>query len=162
MALNHRVLVVVFLRGAADGLNLVPPHADKEYYALRPALAIPRPDDARFPSTERARDLDAHFGLHPKLAPLAPAFVAKELAIVHPVGSDDATRSHFEASDRMEHAGATERDEGSGWLARHLRTRSGPAPRALSAVAIGPSIPESLRGAPSASAVESIERFRLG
>src|SRR6185369_17158823 len=76
------VLLCVFLRGAADGLNVVVPHGDHEYYRLRPSIAVPRPGEKK-----GAIDLDGHFGLHPRLAPLKAAFDAKELALVHAVGS---------------------------------------------------------------------------
>jgi uncharacterized protein (DUF1501 family) len=158
-----RILVTIFLRGAADGLNLIVPCFEDRYYALRPTLAVPRPDDSRAPEGNRAIDLDGRFGLNPRLSALLPAYREGSLAVVHAVGSDDETRSHFEAQDRMEHAGAAGQSIGSGWLARHLSTRPRSAKTgALSAVAIGTTIPEALRGAPSASAVESIASYRLG
>lgn len=154
-------IVCVFLRGAADGLSLVVPHTDDRYYELRPTLAIPRPDDRRAEAAARALDLDGHFGLHPALSGLLPLYRAGELAIVHAVGSDDQTRSHFEAQDRMEHANAPQRDSGGGWLARHLATRPGGRPSSLSAVALGATVPESLRGA-AVSVLESASDYRLG
>ena len=91
---DRRTLVVVFLRGGADGLALVPPIGDDAYHLARPTLGV------------RARDairLDDRFSLHPRLAPLAPLFHDGTLGVVHAVGSDDTTRSHFEAQDLMEH-----------------------------------------------------------
>ncbi len=85
---HRRCLVVVFLRGAADGLELVPPIGDDAYYRARPLLGR-RPADALA--------LDGLFGLHPRLAPLRSAWDEGELAIVHAAGSEDASRSHFEA-----------------------------------------------------------------
>ena len=151
------VLVQVFLRGGADGLNLVPPHGEAAYHSARPSLALPRPDDSK---GERALDLDGFFGLHPALAPLLPAWKEKELAIVHAVGSEDETRSHFEAQDLMERGCPVNREMGSGWIARHLRSLPGSRP-ALSAVAISDVLPESLRGSPGASAVSSVDEFTL-
>jgi uncharacterized protein (DUF1501 family) len=156
---DDRVLVCVFLRGGADGLSLVVPHGEDRYHALRPTLAIARPGGS---GSDRAVDLDGFFGLHPRLAPLLPIWKDGALGIVHAVGSDDETRSHFEAQDRMEHAGASAGSAAGGWIARHLATRAGPMPSALTAVAMGPRLPESLRGAPAASAVGSIDAFRLG
>ncbi len=155
------MLVCVYLRGAADGLSLVIPHADDRYHALRPTLGLARPDDARASTTARALDLDGHFGLHPALGGLLPLYRAKELAIVHAVGSDDQTRSHFEAQDRMEHAGPKDAPIGSGWIARHLRTRPGGRAGGLAAVALGTAVPESLRGVPAA-ALQSASEYRLG
>ena len=134
-------LVVVFLRGGADGLNMVVPHGEAAYLEHRPTIGIAEP-----------LDLDGFFGLHPALAPLLPLWEAEDLAVVHAVGSDDTTRSHFDAQDRMEHAGGND-----GWLARWLRRRpEGP----LAAVAIGPTTPESLRGAPAA-AIASLDDYRI-
>ena len=142
-------LVVVYLRGGADGLTLVPPYADPRYRELRPALAV-----------NDSWDLDGYFGLHPQLIALKPAWEAGELAVVHGVGSDDRTRSHFDAQDRMEHAGAAAGTVGSGWLARHLATRPGPPAGSLAAVAWGPKVPESLRGT-AAAAITSLDAYRL-
>src|SRR6266513_590223 len=65
-AVRKKILVAIFQRGAADGLNVVVPHGERAYYNLRPTIAIPRPaaDNA-----EAALDLDGFFGLHPSLAP---------------------------------------------------------------------------------------------
>ncbi len=147
-------LVCLFLRGGADGLALVPPHADPHLRELRPTLASPPPgkgDDAVI-------DIDGRFGLHPALQALVPAFDARELAIVHAVGSDDDTRSHFEAQDRMELAGETASSASGGWLARHLSTRPGPRAGPLAAVAFGARPPEALRGT-AATALERVADF---
>ncbi len=145
---DRRTLVVVFLRGGADGLALVPPIGDDAYHLARPTLGV------------RARDairLDDRFSLHPRLAPLAPLFHDGTLGVVHAVGSDDTTRSHFEAQDLMEHGG----DGGGGWLGRFLRERNGAQPGALSAVALGEEFPESLRGAPSVTVMRSLDDFAV-
>lgn len=137
-------LVVVFLRGGVDGLNLVIPHFESEYYAIRPTLAL-----------KDTIKLDDRFGFNVNLRPLDPLYREGRLAVVHAVGSDDTTRSHFEAQDLMERAGAS-----GGWVGRYLRARKGEV-GALSAVSITPTLPESLRGAPSAAAMESIEEAAL-
>jgi len=139
-------LVVIFLRGGADGLALIPPYADPALLELRPTLASPLPDDTRVPKARRVVDIDGRFGLHPALAPLSPMLAAGELAVVHAVGSDDDTRSHFEAQDRMERAGLTATSSASGWLARHLSTRPGAPVGPLGAIAFGSILPESIRG----------------
>jgi uncharacterized protein (DUF1501 family) len=95
-------LLVVFLRGAADSLNMVVPHGEDAYYRMRPSLAIPRPGDRRAAVASRAIDLDGFFGLHPALAPLRPAWEARHLAIVHACGAPDESRSHFQAMELME------------------------------------------------------------
>jgi uncharacterized protein (DUF1501 family) len=145
----QRTLIVVFLRGGADGLSLVPPLGDDNYFKARPRLGIAR---------KEAVGLDGFFGLHPKLADLAPAFADGDLAIVHGAGSEDDTRSHFEAQDFMEHGGVT----AGGWLGRHLRSRPPPASGALACVAVGKALPECLLGAPSATVMQSLDDFALG
>jgi len=154
------VLVTLFLRGGADGLNLVAPVAEKAYYRARPSLAIAAPDDLLANEAERAIELDSRFGLHPGLRPLYALYEQKELAIVHAVGSEDQTRSHFEAQDLMEHGSPVDQNLGSGWLGRHLRTRPGKR-SPLSAVAISDTLPESLRGSPGASAVRNVDEFAI-
>src|SRR5215467_12899129 len=92
-------LVVLFQRGAADGLNIVVPYGEPNYYRMRPSIAIPAPTSG---GAQAAVDLDGFFGLHPSMAPLAPLFLNGQLAIVHAAGSPDTTRSHFDAQDFME------------------------------------------------------------
>ena len=148
---GERTLVCIFLRGAADTLNMVVPFGDDEYYRLRPTIAIPAPTSSL--------KLDNFYCFHPSLAPLLPAFNEGRLGIVQAVGTDNPTGSHFEAQDQMEHGESYGRVIGGGWLGRYLRTRAELTP--LSAVTIGSTIPESLRGAPTASAIESIEEVRI-
>lgn len=142
------VLVVIFLRGGADGLTLVPPTGDDAYYKARPTLSV-NPKDAI--------DFDGYFSLNANLRPLMSYLQAGELAIIHGAGTEDTTRSHFEAQDTMEHGG----NSGSGWLGRFLRARPGPA-TALSAVAIGTTRPESLRGAPGGAVMQTLRDFSFG
>lgn len=145
---ERRTLVVVFLRGGADALTLVPPVEDDHYYRARPRLGIKKTDAVR---------LDDRFGLHPNLRPLEAAWKDGDLAIVHACGSEDGTRSHFEAQDLMEHGGLA----AGGWLGRFLRTRP-PLSGALACVAVGKSLPECLLGAPSVTVVQSLNEFSLG
>src|SRR5262245_35217702 len=90
-------LVVVFLRGAADVLNMVVPHGEEAYYVLRPTLGIPRPDDASQKKEERVLDLDGFFGIHPAMYALTDAWQSEQLAIIHACGAPDESRSHFKA-----------------------------------------------------------------
>ena len=144
---DPRTLVVVFLRGAADGLTLVAPLADDNYHNFRPRLAVKK---------NEAIALDGFFGLHANLAALEPAWKDGDLCIVHGAGGESDTRSHFEAQELMEHGGPT----AGGWLGRFLRAR-GPASGPLSAVALAPTLPELLSGAPAASAFESLAEFAI-
>ena len=146
---NLKTLVVVFLRGGADGLNMVAPTHDDGYYRARPRIAIKATD---------ATKLDGSFGLNPLLKDLAAPYHEGALAVVHAAGSEDATRSHFEAQDLMERAG----DVAGGWLGRYLRFRGATTTGALSAIAVSRALPESLRGAPAATVMRSLEDFSLG
>lgn len=159
--MKPKTLVHVFLRGGADGLNLVVPHGDPDYAALRPTLAIfpPVSGDPEDGSAGRALDLDGFFGLHPSLAPLLPLYRGGRLSVVHAVGSDDASRSHFEAQDQMEHGESYGRSLGSGWIGRWLRSRGSRGN--LTAVALGRFVPESLRGAPNVAAMTRLEELTL-
>jgi uncharacterized protein (DUF1501 family) len=145
----RRTLVVVFLRGAADGLALVAPFEDEHYYKARPRLGLAKKDAVK---------LDGAFGFHPKFADLAPAFAEGDLAVVHAAGSEDRTRSHFEAQDLMEHGGIV----AGGWLGRFLRARPAEASGALACVAVGRALPECLLGAPTVTVMQSLDDFTLG
>jgi uncharacterized protein (DUF1501 family) len=93
---RQKLLVAIFQRGAVDGLNMIVPFGEQAYYASRPSIAIPRPNEK-----DGALDLDGFFGAHPRMAPLVPLFTRGELAVVHACGSPDDTRSHFDAQDRF-------------------------------------------------------------
>ncbi|WP_426103405.1 DUF1501 domain-containing protein [Massilia sp. TSP1-1-2] len=140
---TRRKLIVVMLRGAVDGLNVVAPVADPNYARLRPTIALGAPGQ-----DGGALRLDNYFGLHPALAPLLPLWEQKRLAFVHASGSPDATRSHFDAQDYMESATPGRKSTQDGWmnrLATLLPLLPGPAnpSRALS---IGPLMPRILSG----------------
>lgn len=155
-------LIVVFLRGAADVLNMVVPHGEDAYYALRPTLHIARPDDSRAKASLRAIDLDGFFGLHPGLGPLLPAWQANQLAIVHACGAPDESRSHFKAMALMERGVEDERGPASGWIGRHLATLNTGNPSPLRAVGLGALPQRSLSGPVPVSALRSIADFHLG
>ncbi len=95
---NKKKMVVLFQRGAMDGLNVVVPFGEPNYYRMRPSIAIPQPLRTASAGTS-AIDLDGFFGLHPSLEPMLPLFRNGQLAIVQAVGSPDPTRSHFDAQD---------------------------------------------------------------
>ncbi len=146
-------LVVVFLRGGMDGLNVVVPHADPDYYRLRPRIAIPRPGTG----SGAAIDLDGRFGLHPALSPLQPLFASGKLALVHAVGLDQASRSHFECQDRVERASLETPSLTDGWVNRHLDVVSNGNP--FQGMAVGKSVPSSFRGLQPVIGIQSIESF---
>lgn len=154
---NH--LVVIFLRGGADGLNLVAPYAEDDYYQARPSVAVPNPKST---VQDKLLDLDGFFGLHPRLANLYPLYREGQLGIVHAVGSGDQTRSHFEAMASMERGLFNANDYGaSGWLGRFLNENPRGSGSPLRAVAMNSVMPDALRGATEAIAIPSLDDFKL-
>lgn len=157
---GRHTLVVVFLRGGADTMNLVVPYADDGYYKARPTVAIKPPGS----DGDKARSLrlDDHYAFHPALQPLHEKFSEGRLSIVQAVGTDNSTGSHFECQDQMEHGDSmTGQPAGGGWLGRFLRARANAKLGPLSAVAIGTALPESLRGAPVASVLQSLDEIAM-
>ncbi len=148
---RKKVLVAIFQRGAADGLNIVVPHGEQRYYDLRPTIAVPRTG---------VIDLDGMFGLHPSLAPLKPLWDKQQLAIVHAAGSPDPTRSHFDAQDYMESGTPGLKATNDGWLNRALLPATG-KPSPVRAVSLGPTLPRAMRGNNDAVAVESLGAFTV-
>ena len=137
---TSRKLIVVMLRGAVDGLNVVAPLGDANYARLRPTIALAAPD-----KDNGALDLDGYFGLHPALAPLMPLWREQKLAFVHASGSPDATRSHFDAQDYMESATPGVKSTPDGWMNRLLAALPG-ASTPTRAVSVGPVMPRILGG----------------
>lgn len=133
-------LVVVFLRGAVDGLSVIVPYAEAAYYANRPGIAIARPGEAG-----GAIALTDGFGLHPALSALMPYWRAGDLAFVHACGLPEANRSHFEAQDLLELGAGDGVRPSDGWLNRLLGAL-GPV-RPNQAVALGPVTPRIVSGA---------------
>ena len=154
---RKKILVAIFQRGAADGLNVVVPHGEPAYYSMRPTIAVPRPSAG---SPDAALDLDGFFGLHPSLSPLKPLFDQKHLAIIDAVGSPDPTRSHFDAQDYMESGTPGLKATDSGWMNRALPKAAGKV-SPVRAVALGAVLPRSMRGEEPAVALASIGGFRV-
>jgi len=151
---KRKILVAIFQRGAADGLNIVVPYFEQEYYDLRPTLAVPRPG-----KPNGAIDLDGRFGLHPSLQQLKPFWDSGQVAVIHAAGSPHPTRSHFDAQDYME-SGSPGRTIGDGWLNRALApVASGASP--VRAIAMGAQLPRTLRGKQAAVAVNNLEQFQV-
>lgn len=157
-AKDRDVLVVIFLRGGADGLNVVVPYADDNYHRLRPTLGLKAPNQGN--AGDRVIDLDGYFGFHPAMRPLMPLYENHKLAIAHAVGSQDGTRSHFEAMLAMER-GLARMGPGAqnGWLARYLQATEGDAP--MRAVSFADVLPDSLRGATNTMNLRDLSEFRL-
>jgi uncharacterized protein (DUF1501 family) len=155
---GKKQLVVLFQRGAADGLNIVVPFGEPNYYRLRPTIAIPQP---RRGGGDAAIDLDGFFGLHPALASFVPLFQKNELAIVHAAGSPDPTRSHFDAQDFMESGTPGVKATQDGWLDRALGTMAEENASPFRAVAMGPNLPRMLQGSTGAIAIPDLRQFKV-
>jgi len=159
---RKKILVAIFQRGAADGLNIVAPHAEPRYYEMRPTIAVPRPTRAADRREDAAIDLDGFFGLHPALAPLKPIWDDGHLAIVHAAGSPDPTRSHFDAQDFMEAGTPGVKSTADGWMNRALPcVDSAARVSPVRAVAMGAVLPRSMRGPNPAVAVQNLSDFRV-
>ncbi len=153
-AANKKKLVVLFQRGAADGLNIVVPYQEKNYYAMRPSIAIQK---------NQVLDLDGFFGLHPSMAAFKPLYDQGHLAIIHAAGSPDTTRSHFDAQDYMESGTPGVKVTEDGWLNRALQAEALTAkPSAFRAVALGTQVPRTLQGKLPAIAVNNLADFSVG
>ena len=152
----NRRLVVIFQRGAADGLNIVVPYQEKNYYAMRPSIAIPQ---------KQVIDLDGFFGLHPSLAAFKLLYDQGHLAIVHAAGSPDMTRSHFDAQDFMESGTPGVKSTDDGWLNRALEVedlRHRQDHTAFRALALGADVPRTLAGKIPAIAISNVSNFTVG
>jgi uncharacterized protein (DUF1501 family) len=155
---GKKQLIVLFQRGAADGLNIVVPFAEPNYYRMRPTIAIPQPKRG---GGDAAIDLDGFFGLHPSLAPLEPLFHKSQLAIVHAAGSPDPTRSHFDAQDYMESGTPGVKSTEDGWLDRAVSSVPEENASPFRAVAMGPNLPRMLQGRTGAIAVPDLRQFKV-
>jgi len=153
-----RKLVVIFQRGAADGLNMVVPHAEKNYYSLRPSIAIPRP---RKGDESTAIDLDGKFGLHPSLAPFRELYKQGLLGVIHAAGSPDSTRSHFDAQDFMESGTPGRKSTPDGWLNRYLQAREDERATSFRGVSMTSQLPRILQGTAPALAIPNLSRFGI-
>ena len=159
---KRKILIAIFQRGAADGLNVVVPFSEKRYYQLRPAIGVAAPSGPA-PTNQNgnsAIDLDGKFALHPQMQPLKALWDKQQLAIVEATGSPDPTRSHFDAQDYME-TGSPGKVISNGWLNRAL-SPVGPQTSPVRAIAMGAQLPRTLRGERAAVAVADMQTFQFG
>jgi uncharacterized protein (DUF1501 family) len=165
---KKKILVAIFQRGAADGLNIVVPFSEKRYRDLRPTLAIAPPVSGQAnangtinngPINGNAIDLDGRFALNGAMQPLKALWDRQQLAIVEATGSPDPSRSHFDAQDSME-SGTPGKPSAGGWLNRALPP-AGPETSPLQAVALGNQVARTLRGEREAIAVGDPQQFNM-
>src|SRR5882757_10246692 len=154
---KRKTLIAIFQRGAVDGLNVVVPFGEHNYYDLRPNIAVAKPDGG----AESAISLDGFFGLHPSLASFKPLWDSKRLAIVHASGSPDNTRSHFDAQDYMESATPGVKSTADGWLNRYLQSQHAEHATPFRAVALTSQLPRMLQGTAPALAVSQLAQFGI-
>ncbi len=153
---KKKVLVTIFQRGAVDGLNVLVPHGDSEYYNLRPTIAVAKPGQA-----DGAIDLDGHFGVNPSLAPLVPFFKSGQLAALTAAGSPDNTRSHFDAQDYMESGTPGNKGTRDGWLNRVLQANAEKDASPFRAVSLTQQTPRSLYGRAPSVAMTNLADFSV-
>jgi uncharacterized protein (DUF1501 family) len=153
---SPKILIVLFQRGAADGLNMVAPYNDSFYHKFRPTIALNPPGQDK-----SALDLDGTFGLHPALSSLMPMWKNGSFGIVHAVGSPDGSRSHFEAQDNMETGTPGVKITPDGWLNRTLANAYGKSKSPLTAVAISPRLPRILRGDYPVTSFPNLNAYRF-
>jgi uncharacterized protein (DUF1501 family) len=156
-AARQKVLIAIFQRGAVDGLNMIVPFGEPDYYSARPTLAIAKPGS----SSDAAIDLDGFFGLHPRMKALKPLWDSGSLAIVHASGSPDDTRSHFDAQDYMESATPGVKSTPDGWMNRYLHAKEHQKATPFRAVALAQQLPRALQGSAPALAIGQIAQFGI-
>src|SRR6187397_212795 len=152
---GRKILVAIFQRGAADGLNVVVPFFEPRYYQLRPSIAIPQPG-----KPNGGLDLDGRFALHPALQPLKAMWDSRQLAIIHSAGSHDPSRSHFDAQEFME-CGTPGVKREDGWLNRALTPVAPDSSPVRAIAASGAQLPKTLQGSRGAIAVDNLQRFQV-
>ncbi|MCU0627076.1 MAG: DUF1501 domain-containing protein [Gemmatimonadaceae bacterium] len=159
-ASQRDVILSIFLRGGSDGLGMVYPFLDNNYYTSRPTINNPRPDSSL---PNRGTALDGQFAISAPMASLVPAFRAGDLLIVHGCGLQDNTRSHFDAQRFLEVGRARDASLMTGWLGRHLATSTpmrSDAP--LRALGLSSGLQRTLVGAPKTLPIPNPANFSLG
>jgi uncharacterized protein (DUF1501 family) len=149
---EQKVLVVIFQRGAADGLSIVVPHGDADYgKQVRPNIAL---------AANETIKLDDFFGLHPALKDMIPLWEAGNFAVIHQVGSPNATRSHFDAQDYMESGVPGSKSIDTGFLDRLISQIPDDSTKSIfKGIAMQPNLPRSLWGKSGGFAMDSIQGF---
>lgn len=155
---KRKTLIAIFQRGAVDGLNVVVPFGESNYYESRPSIAIPKPESR---NSDAAINLDGFFGLHPSMSAFKPLWDSNRLAIIHAAGSPDNTRSHFDAQDYMESATPGLKSTRDGWLNRYLGSKKDPDQSLFRAVSMTKTMPRVLQGPEPAIAMSNLSDFAI-
>lgn len=158
---SRDILLSIFLSGGVDGMSLVAPYGDADYYTGRPNIAIARPDAAG--TAPKLTALDNFFGFSPGMAPLMPAYTAGDLLVAHATGSVDTSRSHFDAQRYIEVGKPRDSRLASGWLGRHLATSTPMRSSApLRALGLTSGLPQTLSGGPKSLPIPNPASFTIG
>ena len=152
---DRDILVCIFQRGAADGLNALVPYFDSDYYTHRATIAVPPPG----PAVDDGIDLDGQYALHPALLPLKAIYDAGDLALVHATGMPHQIRSHFSAQNLVERGVADKNGPTSGWLGRYLAVNPAASGSAFRAISISGNVPVALGGAAEPLAIDNLSEF---
>lgn len=153
---DRDILVCIFQRGAADGLNALAPYSDAGYYAHRPNIALPAP---ALGNPNSGIYVNADFALHPALAPLKPVYDGGDLALVHATGVPHQIRSHFSAQNLIERGVVEKTGPTTGWLGRHLSLSPAASGSAFRAISISGNVPVALSGALEPLAIDNLNDF---
>jgi uncharacterized protein (DUF1501 family) len=153
---RKKILVAVFQRGAADGLNIVAPYFEKTYYDLRPSIAVASPG-----KPNGGIDLDGRYAFHPSLQSLKPLWDSRQLAIIHAAGSPNPSRSHFDAQDYMESATPGLKATADGWLNRYLQSKPDPERSLFRAVSMTQLTPRAMQGKAPTLAMSNLADFTI-
>ncbi|MFN8482777.1 MAG: DUF1501 domain-containing protein [Anaerolineae bacterium] len=158
-------LVVIFMRGAADGMNIVVPYSAAEYHTARTRIGLDEPNKGTSTSVIDLGAVEGRnpvaFGFNPVLTKMKELWDERALAVIHAVGSPDPTHSHFDAMDYMERGTPGEKQIPTGWLARHLASVASVNNSPFRAVGMGGTVQAALRGPIPATALQSIATYHL-
>ncbi len=151
---DRDILVCIFQRGAADGLNALAPYSDSDYYSERPVIAVPPPGMAG-----GGIYVTDDYALHPSLAPLKPIYDAGNLALVHATGVPHQNRSHFSAQNLIERGVVEKTGPNTGWLGRHIAQSTAASNSAFRVISISGNVPVALTGADEPLAIDNLNDF---
>ena len=158
---RNKILICIFQRGAVDGLSMVVPYGDPNYYTSRQEISLAAPSQNA--GANGVLDLDGYFGLHPSLAPLLPLYKAGHLAPIQACGSPNSSRSHFTSQDLMESGVDADLSVQDGWLNRLLTRCPEDAAKQspFRAVSMTPVVPRSLQGPQDSMAIRDLDTFGM-
>jgi len=151
---GHDILVCIFQRGAADGLNALAPYGDGDYAVHRPNIKVPAPGQLN-----GGIDIDGFYAMHPALNPLKSIYDAGDLALVHATGVPHQIRSHFSAQNLIERGVIDKLGPNTGWLGRHLALTPPASNSAFRSIAISGNVPVALGGAQEPLAIDNLADF---